>query len=69
MPKGIIKWYNPNRGFGFIVPEDGTEAVFADCEKVIGEPKELKEGVMVDYQILIGNKSKQAFQIRMLDRT
>ncbi|MCZ4243555.1 cold-shock protein [Pedobacter punctiformis] len=67
MPKGIIKWYNPNRGFGFISSENGSEAIFADCEKIIhGDPKELKEGIKVDYQILSGKTGKQAINIKIL---
>ncbi|PWS33127.1 cold-shock protein [Pedobacter paludis] len=68
MPRGIVKWYNPNRGFGFISPEDGTEVVFADCEDIVGKFKELKEGLEVDYKVLNFKKGKQAVEIKMLNR-
>ncbi|PWS28736.1 hypothetical protein DHW03_02515 [Pedobacter yonginense] len=68
MPRGTVKWYNPSRGFGFICPEDGTEFVFADCEKVVGHQKELKEGIEVDYQVLNLKNGKQAVEIKMLNR-
>lgn len=66
MPIGIVKWYNSNRGFGFISSEDEAEVIFADCEKIIeGEPKELKEGQYVDYQISCTKKGKQAINIKI----
>ncbi|WP_316803278.1 cold shock domain-containing protein [Pedobacter nototheniae] len=67
MPKGIVKWYNPNREFGFISSEDGTEMIFADAEKIIeGEQKELRVGLHVQYEISNTAKGKQAFNIKIL---
>jgi len=66
MPKGTIKWFNPVRGFGFILPEDGSEPVFADCERAVVKPIEFKEGLRVDYLLLTGKKGKQAANIKVL---
>ncbi|WP_131538849.1 cold-shock protein [Pedobacter nototheniae] len=67
MPIGIVKWYDSNRGFGFISTEDEEEVIFADSEKIIdGAPEELKEGIYVDYQISCTENGRQAINIKIL---
>ncbi|WP_090889708.1 cold-shock protein [Pedobacter rhizosphaerae] len=65
MPKGKVKWYNAERGFGFIAPEDGTEVLFADSEKFLNELQELQVGSVVNYKVLNHKKGKEATDIQL----
>jgi CspA family cold shock protein len=52
MPNGTVNWFNNNRGFGFITPEDGGADVFvhiSDVEK--SGLKGLNEGQKVSYEL------------------
>lgn len=57
---GTVKWFNATKGFGFIVPEDGSNDVFVHISAVEQAGlKELKDGQKVSYE-LQDNRGKQA---------
>ncbi|WP_421939376.1 cold-shock protein [Pedobacter sp.] len=68
MPKGEVRWYNAERGFGFIAPDDGTELLFADSEKFLSKLKEPNVGSIVNYKVLVHNKGKEAINIAVVDQ-
>lgn len=60
MAKGTVKWFNDQKGFGFITPEDGPD-VFVHHTAIQGEGfKTLAEGQPVEFDITDGPKGKQA---------
>jgi len=60
MPKGVVKWFNPKKGYGFITSEDGKE-IFVHFSSLQGEGfKTLKEGDEVEFEITQGEKGEQA---------
>ncbi len=60
MVKGVVKWFNDKKGFGFIKPEDG-EDVFVHHTAIQGNGfKTLSEGQAVEFDIVQGEKGKQA---------
>ena len=61
MPTGIVKWFNPTKGYGFIQPADGgTKDVFVHISAVEAAGlSSLKEGQAIDYEIEI-NRGKEA---------
>jgi len=64
---GIIKWYNPIRGFGFIEPDSGTEMVYADNQQLKGIFKSsLLVGAKVRFDLKRGNIGCQATNIVVL---
>ena len=57
---GTVKWFNSERGFGFITGDDGVDA-FAHYSKILSEGfKTLEEGQKVSYDLADGPKGPQA---------
>jgi CspA family cold shock protein len=64
---GIIKWYNPIRGFGFIEPDNGKEMVYADNQQLKGVFKpSLVVGTKVRFNLKRGHIGCQATDIVVL---
>lgn len=61
---GTVKWFNSEKGFGFITGEDGTD-VFAHFSQIKSEGyKSLQEGQEVSYDVVKGPKGPQAENIK-----
>jgi cold shock protein len=57
MPQGTVKWFNDEKGFGFIAPEDGSEDVFVHHSGIAGSGfKSLQEGEKVTYEVAQGRR-------------
>ena len=64
MPQGTIKWFNDEKGFGFIQPDDGSEDVFVHHSGIAGSGfKSLEEGQRVTYELTRGRKGMQAVSV------
>lgn len=62
---GTVKWFNDEKGFGFITPEGGGEDLFVHFKAIQGDGfKSLKEGQKVSYVAEKGQKGMQAAQVR-----
>ncbi|MFH1479160.1 MAG: cold-shock protein [Candidatus Omnitrophota bacterium] len=60
MAKGTVKWFNDQKGFGFITPESGAD-VFVHHTAIQSEGfKTLAEGQQVEFEIVKGPKGNQA---------
>lgn len=60
MAKGIVKWFNDQKGYGFITPESGKD-VFVHHTAIQGDGyKSLSEGQAVEFEITAGPKGDQA---------
>ena len=60
MPSGTVKWFNADRGFGFIMPDGGGDDVFVHIKAVQKAGFDgLVEGAKVDFDV-IDNRGKQA---------
>ena len=63
---GTVKWFNEEKGFGFIAQENGPD-VFAHFRQITGDGfKTLTEGQRVEFQVTQGQKGPQAEDIRPL---
>jgi CspA family cold shock protein len=63
---GTVKWFNAEKGFGFITGEDGND-VFAHFSQIKSEGyKSLDEGQKVSYDVVEGQKGPQAENITVL---
>jgi len=60
MPTGKVKWFDPKKGYGFIIGDDGQD-VFVHYTSIVGDGfRALKDGEMVDYELVVGEKGHQA---------
>jgi CspA family cold shock protein len=67
MVTGKVKWFNNAKGFGFITPDDNSEDVFAHFSAIkIEGYKTLKENQRVSFEVVTGNKGKQANNIQLI---
>ncbi|GHG49425.1 hypothetical protein GCM10012320_17500 [Sinomonas cellulolyticus] len=67
MATGTVKWFNSEKGFGFIAPEDGTPDVFAHYSAIATSGyRSLEEGQKVEFDSERGPKGPQAANIRPL---
>lgn len=52
MPKGIVKWFNPTKGYGFVAPESGGKDVFVHISAVQKAGlRTLNEGQTIEFEI------------------
>ena len=67
MATGTVKWFNSEKGYGFIAPDDGSADLFAHFSAIAGSGfKELTENQKVEFDAERGPKGMQAANIRPL---
>jgi cold shock protein len=65
MPTGTVKWFNDDKGFGFITPDEGGDDLFAHHSAINMQGfKTLKDGQKVSFEVTQGPKGAQALKIR-----
>ncbi len=67
MATGTVKWFNGNKGFGFIVPEEGGNDVYVHIGAVTSSGlNDLYEGDRVSYELLKSRGTMVAADIKVL---
>ncbi|PPK97397.1 CspA family cold shock protein [Kineococcus xinjiangensis] len=67
MAQGTVKWFNGEKGFGFIAPNDGSADVFVHFSEIAGDGyRSLDENDRVEYTVTQGQKGLQASQVTRL---
>ena len=67
MPTGKVKWFDADKGFGFLSQEDGPD-VYVRAEALPEGTTSLKAGTRVEFGIAQGRRGDQALQVRVLDK-
>ncbi|RZT89031.1 CspA family cold shock protein [Pseudonocardia sediminis] len=67
MPQGTVRWFDAERGFGFLAPEDDSPDVFVHASEVVtdGGAKELREGQAVEFEVGENDRGPQALRVRV----
>jgi len=68
MSKGTVKWFNADKGFGFITPEDGSKDLFVHHSEIQagGQFATLNDGQAVEFEVGQGQKGPCANNVRPL---
>ncbi len=67
MPRGRVKWFSDEKGYGFIEPEDGGEDLFVHYSEVTGEGfRTLEGGSTVEFEVVDGRRGKQASRVEVV---
>ncbi|MCX7012746.1 MAG: cold-shock protein [Candidatus Sumerlaeota bacterium] len=65
MGKGTVKWFNEQKGYGFISPDDGGEDLFVHYSNIAMDGfRTLKEGQKVEFEAGQGRKGPEATNVR-----
>ncbi|WP_327089087.1 cold-shock protein [Nonomuraea sp. NBC_01738] len=67
MPSGKVKWYDADKGFGFLTRDDGGE-VFVHSSALPAGAEPLKPGQKVEFGVAEGRRGQQALSVRILDQ-
>ena len=68
MHQGTVKWFNAEKGFGFITPDAGGHDLFVHHSAIQGKGyKTLAEGQRVSFEVAQGPKGPQAIQVVKID--
>ena len=64
MPKGTVKWFDKDKGFGFIAPDEGGRDVYMQSANIETEDHSIQDGQRVEYETALGRKGPEAVRIR-----
>ncbi len=67
MPTGKVRWYDVDKGFGFLATDDG-EDVFVHASALPDGTTSLKQGARVEFGIVDGKRGKQALSVTILEQ-
>lgn len=65
MAQGTVKWFNADKGFGFIAPDEGGDDLFVHFSNIVATGyKSLEDGQKVEFTVGKGRKGDEAQQVK-----
>lgn len=66
MAHGTVKWFNKEKGFGFIAPDTGGRDIYIQAANIETPDNSLDDGQRVEYEQILGRKGPEAVRVRPL---
>jgi CspA family cold shock protein len=67
MSQGVVKWFSPEKGYGFIAPDDGSKDHFVHFSSIRGSGyRNLEDGQRVEFESEQGPKGPQAVNVSLI---
>ena len=67
--EGVVKWFNAEKGYGFIMQDDTEQDIFVHYSAITGTGyKSLNEGDRVSFEVVEGRKGMQAAEVEVIQR-
>lgn len=67
MPQGTVKWFNPDKGYGFIASDEGSADIFVHYSAIQSNGfRTLDEGQAVEFETVQGDRGVQAENVRVI---
>ena len=67
MPRGTVKWFNKDKGFGFIMPDEGGRDIYVQLAHIDTPDNDLSDGQRVEYEEAMGRKGPEAIHIKAIE--
>lgn len=64
--KGTVKWFNQDKGFGFITPDEGGRDIYVQTANIDMPEPTLSDGQRVEFEHIIGRKGPEATHVRSI---
>ncbi len=64
MAKGTVKWFNKDKGFGFIAPDEKGRDIYIQAANIETPDHSVDDGQRVEYEQIIGRKGPEAINVR-----
>jgi CspA family cold shock protein len=64
--QGTVKFFNAQKGFGFIAPDDGGKDLFVHANNIQGNPESMREGQKVEFDKGEGRKGPEATNVSVI---
>lgn len=66
MANGTVKWFNKDKGFGFIMPDDGGRDIYVQSINIDTPDQTIADGQRVEFELTVGRKGPEATNVKSI---